>query len=166
MKELELRDIFPNEALDFTPWLARTNLVADIVNCIHLYENPLTLFKTEISIGDYRIDMIYRETGGRNSLIVENQYGLSDSKHLGQILVYSSLTHIREVLWICEGVGMEHRRISRVLQGIHIIPVSFRIYEIDEGYILKIHVYDEYNQIFSYKVNKNLEVEYRKLEGC
>lgn len=166
MKELKLRDIFPNEAIDFTPWLARNNLIADIVKSINLFQNPLTLFKTEISIGDYRIDMIYRENGGRNSLIVENQYGLSDSKHLGQILVYSSLTHIREVLWICEGVGIEHRRISRVLRGIHIIPVTLRVYEVNDGYILKIHVYDEYNKVMNYKLNRNFEVEYRKLEGC
>lgn len=166
MKELNLQDIFPNEALDFTPWLAKNKLITDIVNSLNLFENPISLFKTEVSIGNYRIDMIYKGIGERTSLIVENQFGLSDSKHLGQILVYSSLTHIKEVLWICEGVGMEHRRISKVLQGIHIIPVSFRVYEIDNGYILKVHVYDEYNKVLNYKLNKDLEVEYRKLEGC
>lgn len=164
--KINLRDIFPNEATDFTPWLAKNNLIQDIVQALNLFENPISLFKTEVPVSDYRVDMMYKENGGKGKLIVENQYERSDSKHLGQILVYSQLTHIDRVLWISESVGLEHRRISEILQGIHVIPISVEFYKVVEGFVLKVQVYDNYNQILTYKVNTDLEIEYKKMEGC
>ena len=162
--KINLRDIFPNEAIDFTPWLAKNNLIPDIVKSLNIFDNPISLFKTEVTIGEYRIDMIYKEKEGEGGLIVENQYENSDSKHLGQILIYSQLTHISNVLWICESVMIEHRRISDMLKATSIIPIAIELYQIDEGYIMNIRVYKKENSsIISYKLDKDLKVEYRKI---
>lgn len=163
---MELRNLFPNEALDFTPWLAKNNLIQDIVHTLNLFDNPITLYKTEVTVGEYRIDMIYKEFGGKGSLIVENQYGDSDSRHLGQIIVYSKLTHISKILWICDKVGLEHRRISEYLNGIEIIPVSMEIVPRAEGgYFLKSHIYGNYNRVITYRLGEDCEVLGRIING-
>lgn len=164
---MELRDLFPNEALDFTPWLAKNNLIQDIIHTINLFDNPIHLYKTEVSVGDYRLDMIYKECGGKGSLIVENQFGQSDSRHLGQIIVYSKLTHIPKILWICDRVCLEHRRISESLNGIEIIPVSIEIIpRIEKGYFLKTHIYGQYNRVLTYSVGDDGEIVGRVVSGA
>lgn len=162
MQRKALRELFPNETIDFTPWLAKNNLIPDIMNQLHIFQNSLILHKTEIAVSNYRMDMVYRETAGRNCLIVENQYGQSDSQHLGQIITYSTLTKIPTILWLSESVGLEHRRISRGLKEINIIASSIQFYEIGEGYLMNITVYGNETKVFSYKLNENLEIEYRK----
>lgn len=163
---MELRNLFPNEALDFTPWLAKNNLIPDIIHTLNLFDNPIHLYKTEVSVGDYRLDMIYKESGGKGSLIVENQYGDSDSRHLGQIIVYSKLTHIPKILWICDKVCLEHRRISESLNGIDIIPVSMEIVPRAEGgYFLKSHIYGNYNRVLTYRLGEDCEVLGRIING-
>lgn len=163
---MELRNLFPNEALDFTPWLAKNNLIQDIVHTLNLFDNPITLYKTEVTVGEYRIDMIYKECGGKGSLIVENQFGQSDSRHLGQIIVYSRLTHISKILWICDRIGLEHRRISECLNGIEIIPVAMEVLpKKDEGFFLKTHIYGQYNRVLTYSVGEDCEVLGRIING-
>lgn len=156
---MELRNLFPNESLDFTPWLAKNNLIQDIVHTINLFDKTIFLYKTEVTVGDYRIDMVYKECGGKGNLIIENQFGQSDSRHLGQIIVYSKLTHISKILWICDKVGLEHRRISEYLNDIEIIPVAVEVLPKEKGgYFLKAHVYGQYNRVMVYSLGENCEI--------
>ena len=162
--KIDLRDIFPNETTYFTPWLAKNNLIPDIAKTLNIFDNPISLFKTEATIGEYRIDMIYKEKEGEGGLIVENQYENSDSKHLGQVLIYSQLTNISNILWICESVKIEHRRVSDMLKTTSIIPIAIEFHQIDEGYIMNVHAYKKDTpSIISYKLDKDLKVEYRKI---
>ena len=150
--KLSLRDVWPNEALDFTPWLLKTHIIEDIMSSLHIYNNPLKFWKSEVTCGEYRIDMIYKEVNGDSGrLIVENQYERSDSKHLGQILVYSKLTGIKYILWISEGVGKEHQGISEMLKDVRIIPVSFNLHKISHGYILNVYIYYGNCEVLSYQ---------------
>lgn len=160
--KIQLRELWPNEASDFTPWLKENHLIEDIIHSIHLYQNPIKFWKAEVPCGDYRMDMIYKEVEGCGRIIVENQYARSDSKHLGQILVYSQLSRIKDILWISESVGMEHRGISKVLKGIHVIPVSIQIDSYKDGYSLNVYVYDRYNLVLSYVLDRNKNILYKK----
>lgn len=156
---MKLNNLFINETLDFTPWLANNNLIPDIINTLNIFDNPIHLFKTEAKIGDYRMDMVYKEYRGMGNLIVENQFGSSDSKHLGQIIVYSKLTHISKILWICDKVCQEHRRISECLNGIEIIPVSMELKAKKEGgYFLIAHIYGQYNKVLTYNLGDECEI--------
>ena len=156
MKQINLKVLWKHEALDFTPWLSKTRIIPDILRSI--YHQPFYLYKTECPVQSYRLDMLYSSNNG-DSVIIENQFGLSDNKHLGQNIVYSSLTKINKVLWICEDVSLEHRYISKEFSNIDIIPVSFHLYKEDDDYLLKVHVYSNINNCFVYKINNDLGIE-------
>lgn len=102
---IELKELWKNEALNFTPWLAKSGIIEEIIDELNIFNNPLKLYKTEHKIGNYRIDMTYQTLDKKNSLIVENQFGLTDSKHLGQNIIYSSLTNIPNILWIADNIS-------------------------------------------------------------
>lgn len=156
MKQVSLKELWKHEALDFTPWLSKNRIIPDILKKI--YHQPFYLYKTECPVQSYRLDMLYSSDKGESD-IIENQFGLSDNKHLGQNIVYSSLTKINKVLWICEDISIEHRYISNQFNNIDIIPISFHLFEDNNDYLLKVHIYGKVNNCFVYKLNSNLEVE-------
>lgn len=150
-KNITLRSLWPNEANDFTPWLMKTEIVPTILSLI---DNEDYLFwKREVPVGDYRIDMIYRSIDG-NSYIVENQYGLSDNKHLGQILIYRYLTKIPNVLWICDSVSLEHKKVLKEMKDIHCILCGVQIH----SKYNTLHQLVGYKMIFTISAEKNIKV--------
>lgn len=57
---IELKELWKNEALNFTPWLAKSGIIEEIIDELNIFNNPLKLYKTEHKIGNYRIDMTYQ----------------------------------------------------------------------------------------------------------
>lgn len=151
--KLFLSDIFKNETMDFTPWLISTSIVQDIIR-EQSYQN-IEFWKKECKIGDYRMDAVYRGVDGNSNVIVENQFGLSDSKHLGQIITYAHLTGIRTILWIADSISCEHREISEVLSDINIIPCSVNVEHTGERYLFYFTVFPEHH-VFRFVFDKNL----------
>ena len=81
MSKVELRDIWPGEATHFTPWLAK--------NLDHLGKSldmDLQLEATEVAAGDFSADIVARDLSTNRLVIIENQYGITDHRHLGQLL--------------------------------------------------------------------------------
>ena len=65
----DLREIWPHEALDFTPWLAKEenmNILADALGL------EITVNETEASVGDFNVDIFASETGTERKIIIEN----------------------------------------------------------------------------------------------
>lgn len=128
-----LRNLFPNETSDFTPYLVNTNIIQKIINslCIPEYGNgvSLSLWRREVQVGSSRIDAIYHDKSNPKipPIIIENQYGLTDNKHLGQIIVYAKKTKIKNVLWIAENITPEHLGITSVLKDINIYLATISI---------------------------------------
>ena len=107
-----LRDLWNREDSDFTPWLARDvniSLLAEALNLEQLDE-----VKTEVPVGDFRLDILARDTQSGTLVAVENQFWTGDHKHLGQLLTYaagvSGHTSERKLfVWIAEEIKEEHR---------------------------------------------------------
>ena len=150
-ENITLRDLWPNEANDFTPWLMKTEIVPTILSLIDAED--YLFWKREIPVGDYRIDMIYHSKKG-NSYIVENQYGLSDNKHLGQILIYRYLTKIPNILWICDSVSLEHKRVLKEMKDMNCILCGVQIHS---KYNL-LHQLLGYKMIFTISAEKNIQI--------
>ena len=105
LKPVELRDIWPNEAADFTPWLAEEenlNLLAETLGL------ELELEAQERDVGDFRADILCKNDDG-SRVLIENQLEATDHIHLGQILTYAAGLDIHTVIWIAKEFREEHR---------------------------------------------------------
>lgn len=104
---LRAADVWRHEAQVFTPWLAQNlHILADA-----LQVEELALKGTEVAAGDFRLDILAEDQAG-HPVIVENQFGNTDHKHLGQLMSYvASQGDHATVVWIAERVREEHRAV-------------------------------------------------------
>lgn len=73
--------VWPHEAHDFTPWLFHNgDHLADALGI------ELELDAIAHPVGGYRLDIIGRDLTNGADLMVENQFGVTDHGHLGQVL--------------------------------------------------------------------------------
>lgn len=107
LKEItDLRAVWPHEASDFTPWLAKEenlNLLADAVGL------EITVDETESSVGDFNVDIYASETGTERKIIIENQLGDTDHDHLGKLITYASGKGAEVVIWVVKRAREEHK---------------------------------------------------------
>lgn len=104
LETTRLRDIWPDEARDFTPWLARhLDQLAD-----QLGIGLLTVDKVEFPVGSYSLDILAR-TGDGRAVAIENQLEGTDHRHLGQCLTYASGVGAFAVVWVVASFNEEHR---------------------------------------------------------
>lgn len=96
-RRVQLRDIWPHEVRDFTPWLAE--------NLIFLAEDlnmDLELEATEKRVGDFRADIVCRNRTDNSRVIIENQLEKSNHPHLGKVLTYAAGLDAATIIWIAE----------------------------------------------------------------
>ena len=107
LESVPLRDVWPHEAHDFTPWLARPENLALLAETLDLGE--LSDMRTEVPVGSFFIDILAKDEQGA-AVVIENQFGPTDHNHLGQIMTYlaGQKGHVT-VVWIAETFREEHR---------------------------------------------------------
>ena len=106
LEEVELREIWPDEAQNFTPWLAEEENL-DLLS--ETLDMALELEGQELNVGDFRADILCRNTEDNSRVLIENQLERTDHNHLGQILTYSASLDIHTVIWIAKEFREEHR---------------------------------------------------------
>ncbi|EEW25183.1 DUF4268 domain-containing protein [Rhodobacter ferrooxidans] len=108
-----LRQIWQDEARDFTPWLAQPDNLAILAETLGFGADGWELEAVEMALpgGGYRADILCRDTGSPESdrVLIENQFGKSDHDHLGKLLTYASGLQARTVVLIGEAIRPEHR---------------------------------------------------------
>jgi hypothetical protein len=99
-----LREVWPHEAQDFTPWLLRNpEVLGDVLGM------DLELTRAEHPVGGFSLDLIGRNASNEERVIVENQLEVSDHNHLGQLLTYASGTDATNIVWVASAFREEHR---------------------------------------------------------
>ena len=106
LQRVELRDIWPNEATDFTPWLAEEANLALLAETLNM---ELEFESQERNVGDFRADILCRNTVDGSRVLIENQLEATDHSHLGQILTYASGLKAATIVWIAKEFREEHR---------------------------------------------------------
>ena len=83
LTKVPIREVWPNEAVDLTPWLAdNPDLLGEALGM------DLELEGTEVRVGPFSADILFR---ARDALIVvENMMGSTDHDHLGKVITYAS----------------------------------------------------------------------------
>lgn len=104
IQTVSLKDLWPGEATHFTPWLANNlNVLGNKLGM------DLELESIEASAGDFSADIVARDLSSSKLVVIENQYGGTDHKHLGQIITYASVLGAGAVVWIAETIRPEHK---------------------------------------------------------
>lgn len=104
---IPVTEVFANEPQSFTPWLAQAENLALLGEALQLGE--VELEETEVAVGNFRLDILARSQDGA-AVVIENQFGSTDHKHLGQLLTYlAGQEGAANVIWIATRVAEEHR---------------------------------------------------------
>ena len=63
----------------------------------------------EVNVGNFRADILCRDTEDNSRVLIENQLEETDHRHLGQILTYAAGLDAHTVIWIAKKFRNEHR---------------------------------------------------------
>lgn len=104
LKRVDPRQVWADEARDFTPWLAQ-----NLTRLSEALSMDLELTTREAPVGDFRCDLLARDIGSNRIVIIESQFGFTDHDHLGKILTYAAGLDAEAVIWVAEKMREEHR---------------------------------------------------------
>ena len=105
LQPVELRETWPSEAQDFTPWLAEEETLVLLGQVLGM---ELELEGQEVNVGGFRADILCKNEDDA-WVLIENQLDETDHDHLGKILTYSAGLNAQTVIWIAEKFREEHR---------------------------------------------------------
>ena len=106
LRAVDIREVWPDEAQDFTPWLAKEENLDLLGETLGI---ELEFEAQEKDVGDFRADILCRDTLNNSRVLIENQLERTDHSHLGQILTYAAGLEIHTVIWIAKEFREEHR---------------------------------------------------------
>ena len=106
LKSVDLRDVWKNEASNFTPWLASEENLKLLGDALFL---ELQLVSQEKAVGPFRADIVCKDTSDDSWVLIENQLATTDHTHLGQIMTYAAGLDAVTIIWIAGRFTDEHR---------------------------------------------------------
>ena len=106
MKRISPRQVWPDEARDFTPWLYEN--IDELGSALGL---PLIPNDYEVAVGKYSLDILATDDSENRRVVIENQLGRSDHNHLGQLMTYAADSEENAlVVWVAPEFEVEHLR--------------------------------------------------------
>jgi hypothetical protein len=105
LKKIDPREEWKNEAKYFTPWLAEN--LDEISNVTGL---ELELDGIEVKAGSFSVDILAKDMGNENYVIIENQLEKTDHDHLGKTITYASMLNANKIIWIATEFREEHKK--------------------------------------------------------
>lgn len=100
--EVPLREIWKNEAKDFTTWLENN---IDFLN--EELEKTLTIVSREADVGLFQADLVAEDESGEK-VVIENQLQKTDHDHLGKLITYLSNLDAKSAIWVTSEPKQEH----------------------------------------------------------
>ena len=116
-----VRNMWRDEALDFTPWLAD-----NLHELKKILGVDLELDQTEKAVGPFSCDILARTVGsdvkdkGVVNVAIENQLEPTDHSHLGQLLTYAAGLDAQIAVWVAPEFLYEHAKaLDRLNKSTH-----------------------------------------------
>lgn len=120
LKEVGLRQAWPHEANDFTPWLAENlDKLSQVIGI------PIELVQTEQPVEQFSADIVARNPIDDSRVLIENQLEWTDHTHLGQVLTYLAGTEAHTIIWIAREFTNPHLSSLRWLNEHTVDPYAF-----------------------------------------
>ncbi len=105
VKPVEVREIWPNEARDFTPWLAQNlDRLGEAVGL------DFELTEKESCVGSFWCDLVATGIGNDKVIVIENQLESANHGHLGQLLTYAAGKEASVVIWVAKDIRDEYKQ--------------------------------------------------------
>lgn len=124
----DLHEVWKHEALDFTPWLAKSENLELLSEAIGI---DITLEEKESSVGAFSVDIFAKEEGTGRNIIIENQLEDTNHDHLGKLITYASGKNAEIVIWIVKRARDEHRKAIEWLNSHTDDTAAFFLIEIE-----------------------------------
>lgn len=132
LERVSLRTIWPDEARNFTPWLAQNldRLGAELGMELELVRQEVTL-----PGGAGRVDILAKQVGSDADVVIENQLEVSNDGHCLRLLGYAAYGEADIAVWVARAFTDYHRRIVRLINdgdNIQIYAVAIEAWRIGE----------------------------------
>lgn len=128
LKQVDLRELWPEEDKDFTPWLSSKDGLAVLNETLGM---ELELENTEVYVGNYRADIVAKDTITDSYVVIENQLSQTDHDHIGKLLTYAASFDAKTVVWVAQYFREEHRQAIDWLNNITSKDIDFFGIEIE-----------------------------------
>lgn len=147
-EKVPLRNAWPTEDGNFTPWLAEAGVISLLGDALNL---ELEVEAVEHWVGDFKADILARVVEeADHRVVIENQFGRTDHGHLGQFLTYlAGIEGAKTVVWIAETIRPDHRAALDWLNTNTSEEFSFFALEIELWRIGESHPAPRFNVITS-----------------
>ena len=132
LQHLNLREAWPDEARNFTPWLA------DNIDLLGTkLDLALEQVQAEVTLPSAgRIDICAKQAGTGANVVIENQFGESDDSHCLRLLGYAANAEANILVWVASTFTSYHKSILKWLNDadtIHVYAVTVRAYRVGES---------------------------------
>lgn len=128
LEKIELETVWPDEAQNFTPWLATAENLRILGTTLGMDLQPED---EEVAVGPFSADILCKDTADGTWVVIENQIKKTDHTHLGQILTYAAGLGAKTLIWVAAKFTEEHRAALDWLNENTVDDVSFFGLEIE-----------------------------------
>ncbi|MBA7543323.1 hypothetical protein ES705_35653 [subsurface metagenome] len=131
MERVDLREVWKNEARDFTSWLFdNIDILGDELNV------SITPIEKEKRVGSFSADILAESEEG-DPILIENQLQKTDHDHLGKLLTYVSNLEAKKAIWISKEPRSEHERaiewLNELTSDVDFYLVKIEAYKIGDS---------------------------------
>lgn len=132
LEQVPVREIWPHEEKNFTPWLADNLYLLD-----NLLELKLELLQVEAELPDAgRVDILAKDVSSGATVVIENQLEYSDDDHFARLMGYAASRDAGVLIWVTTGFWDWHRDILDWLHtsyGIEVYGVEVSTWRIGDA---------------------------------
>lgn len=128
LKRVPLREVWKNEARDFSKWLATKDGISLLGEAVGFDIEPM---ETESAVGRYSVDILAKVSGTDQTVVIENQIEDSNHDHLGKLITYAAGKGASCAIWIVKKANDEHRRAIEFLNETSRSSIGYFLLEIE-----------------------------------